>query len=271
MRRALERMRAALGARGSKATASAQPNKSAGTKTTRPLSTVACTITLPNGKRLPSASPRDVAFRMPAEFEPHDGCWVAWPRRADVWREGGAPAKAAFAGVVCAISRFEPVTVIADDEHVSFRFTVAAIRGDKGAPFIVCSIESPHFAAPAARLKTPTTPNETKTKNQPKQYAEARAALPDDVRVVRMAHDDSWLRDTAPTFVHAAVRAPCPQPTPAPVLMATDWRFNGWGDLYGTYERDKLVARGVAKELGVSVVGVDMVLEGGSIHVDGEG
>lgn len=53
--------------------------------------------------------------------------------------------------------------------------------------------------------------------------------------------------------------------------MATDWRFNGWGDLYGTYERDKQVARLIAEHVRVPRVGVDMVLEGGSIHVDGQG
>jgi agmatine/peptidylarginine deiminase len=65
---------------------------------------------------------------MPAEFEPHDGCWVAWPRRADVWRGGGAPAKAAFAGVVRAIRRFEPVTVVADKEHVELSLRSQASR-----------------------------------------------------------------------------------------------------------------------------------------------
>jgi agmatine deiminase len=138
----------------------------------------------------------------------------------------------------------------------------------------------------AASLSTPPAlPTQKKT-----QYAEARAALPDNVRVVEMTHDDSWLRDTAPTFVHARVRAPgcCPAPPSAgngktaaaaaaasathhPILMATDWRFNGWGDLYGTYERDKDVARHIASNLAVPCVSVDMVLEGGSIHVDGQG
>jgi hypothetical protein len=31
------------------------------------------------------------------------------------------------------------------------------------------------------------------------QWQEARDALPDSIRVLEMTHDDSWLRDTAPT------------------------------------------------------------------------
>lgn len=266
MRRALERLRAALSGGRSK-TKNAETSR----HQNQHLSTVACTITLPNGKTLPASgasSSRDVAFRMPAEFEPHDGCWVAWPRRADVWRDKGEPAKAAFAGVVRAIARFEPVTVIADDEHVELWCCLCVARG-------VALLSPIHFLlgcfahTPAAALARPL-PDAPSTKNKT-QYAEARASLPNEVRVVRMPHDDSWLRDTAPTFVHARVRAPCPSPQPPPVLMATDWRFNGWGDLYGSYERDKQVAERIGKEVGVPVVGVDMVLEGGSIHVDGEG
>lgn len=34
----------------------------------------------------------------------------------------------------------------------------------------------------------------------------------------------------------------CPRP-PIRTLVGLDWRFNGWGDLYGSYENDKLVAR----------------------------
>jgi agmatine deiminase len=48
---------------------------------------------------------------MPAEFEPHEGCWMLWPERPDNWRAHAAPAQAAFAAVAAAIARFEPVTV----------------------------------------------------------------------------------------------------------------------------------------------------------------
>jgi hypothetical protein len=76
------------------------------------------TITLPNGKTLdiPEA---DIGFSMPAEFAEHSGCWIAWPRRPDVWRDGGRPARQAFTDVITAVARFEPVTVIAHSEQVS--------------------------------------------------------------------------------------------------------------------------------------------------------
>ena len=53
--------------------------------------------------------------------------------------------------------------------------------------------------------------------------------------------------------------------------MSVDWVFNGWGDLYGSYEKDRLVARKLSEVERLPFVEVDMVLEGGSIHVDGEG
>jgi len=48
---------------------------------------------------------------MPAEFEPHRGCWMLWPVRPDNWREQALPAQRAFTAVAHAIAQFEPVTV----------------------------------------------------------------------------------------------------------------------------------------------------------------
>ena len=36
---------------------------------------------------------------MPAEWEPHDGCYLVWPERTDNWRSGAEPAQAAFTTV----------------------------------------------------------------------------------------------------------------------------------------------------------------------------
>jgi agmatine deiminase len=51
-------------------------------------------------------------FAMPAEWGPHDGCWMIWPERSDNWRLGGKPAQAVFAQVAAAIVEFEPVTMM---------------------------------------------------------------------------------------------------------------------------------------------------------------
>src|SRR3974390_1516608 len=58
-----------------------------------------------------TSTPARDGFRMPGEFEPHAGCWMLWPERADNWRAHARPAQRAFAAVATAISRFEPVTV----------------------------------------------------------------------------------------------------------------------------------------------------------------
>ena len=60
------------------------------------------------------STPRADGFRMPGEFEPHAGCWMAWPRRPDNWRNNASPAQHTFAQVAVAIAEFEPVTVCAN-------------------------------------------------------------------------------------------------------------------------------------------------------------
>ncbi|MBS0234683.1 MAG: agmatine deiminase [Proteobacteria bacterium] len=60
-----------------------------------------------------TTTPRQDGFRMPAEWEPHIGCWMLWPERSDNWRNGAKPAQHAFAAVAAAIAQGEPVTVCA--------------------------------------------------------------------------------------------------------------------------------------------------------------
>lgn len=50
---------------------------------------------------------------MPAEWAPHTRCWMAWPCRAELWRDGLDAARAAYAAVARAIVCFEPVTMMA--------------------------------------------------------------------------------------------------------------------------------------------------------------
>jgi len=53
-------------------------------------------------------------IRMPAEWEPHARCWIAWPYRPDLWVHPIAVVQKDYAAVAYAIRRFEPVTMIVD-------------------------------------------------------------------------------------------------------------------------------------------------------------
>jgi agmatine deiminase len=150
---------------------------------------------------------------MPAEFEPHSGCWMAWPERRDNWREAAAPAQRAFAAVAAAIAAAEPVTM----------------------------------AVSAAGLER------------------CRAMLPPSVRVVEIASDDAWMRDIGPTFVLDG----------GGNRRGVDWEFNAWGGreggLYASWEQDERVASQVLEAEGADRYRAPLVLEGGAVHVDGEG
>ncbi len=63
--------------------------------------------------------PADLGFSMPAEWAPHAGCWMAWPKRVELWREYLEPARTDYARVAQAIAGFEPVTLLAAPEHAA--------------------------------------------------------------------------------------------------------------------------------------------------------
>jgi agmatine deiminase len=81
-----------------------------------------------------------------------------------------------------------------------------------------------------------------------------------NVEVVAMPLDDSWLRDTAPIYV-----------TRGNERQALDFGFNGWGSKYLPCDNDDAIPANWAAHAGHETVRVPMILEGGSITVDGAG
>jgi agmatine deiminase len=159
------------------------------------------------------STPAADGYRMPGEFAPHSGAWMAWPERPDNWRLGAKPAQGTFAAVAEAIAASEPVTMAVSDA----------------------------------------------------QFENCRSALSARVRVVELSSDDAWMRDVGPTFVLDGRGG----------RRGVDWRFNAWGGLEGglyfPWDRDERVARKVLEVEGLDRYRAPIVLEGGSIHVDGEG
>ncbi|MBK5289396.1 MAG: agmatine deiminase [Acidimicrobiia bacterium] len=158
-------------------------------------------------------TPAADGFRMPGEFEPHAGCWMAWPARPDNWRDGARPAREAFAAVANAIAESESVTV--------------AVNAGDGPG--------------------------------------ARAMLDPSVRILEIPSDDAWMRDIGPTFVVDDAGA----------RRGVDWEFNAWGGadggLYPSWDHDDAMASAVCGAEAVDRYRAPFVLEGGSIHSDGEG
>lgn len=97
------------------------------------------------------------------------------------------------------------------------------------------------------------------------QFVNARSVLPDAIRIVELSSDDAWMRDVGPTFVVNR----------RGVVRGVDWSFNAWGGLNGglhfPWDQDDLVARKVLEVEGRDRYSAPLILEGGSIHVDGEG
>jgi len=98
-----------------------------------------------------------------------------------------------------------------------------------------------------------------------RQFARARRMLPKSVRVVRMASNDAWMRDVGPTFVTDRKGR----------RRGVDWRFNAWGGLQGgvywPWTLDDRVARQVLVHEKSARYRAPIILEGGAIHVDGQG
>ena len=83
---------------------------------------------------------------------------------------------------------------------------------------------------------------------------------------------DSWIRDYGPNFLLARPERRQPGEALAHNALAYNaWGFNAWGGKYETLMRDASVPRAIAPLLRVPVFEPGLVLEGGSIDVNGAG
>lgn len=74
--------------------------------------------------------------------------------------------------------------------------------------------------------------------------------------------NDAWCRDHGPIFVKNCRSGE---------VAITDWAYNAWGDKYPPYDLDNEIPPSIAKKLKLRRFINDMVLEGGSIEVNGQG
>ncbi|REG86679.1 agmatine deiminase [Marinomonas pollencensis] len=96
-------------------------------------------------------------------------------------------------------------------------------------------------------------------------YDIARAALNEGIRVLVQPYNDSWMRDIGATYVV----------NDKGQRRAISWQFNAWGGkldgLYSPWDLDDAMAVKMASVTGDDYYQAPFILEGGSIHSDGEG
>lgn len=163
-------------------------------------------------------SPREAGYRMPAEWEPHEATWLAWPHNRETWPDQLDRVKRIWVEMIQALAPQEKVCLLVNDAQTQ--------------------------AEAENRLKHVGTAME-------------------QVAIYRIPTVDVWMRDYGPTFVIKKDKAKG--------LAFDDWIFDGWGGKYESYFEDDAVAKEIAKILQVPVFDVGIVLEGGSIDVNGRG
>lgn len=165
--------------------------------------------------RLKSTTPAVLGYRMPAEWEPHDATWIAWPHERSDWPGKFETIRWVYGEIVRLLSQVERVRILVRSRD----------------------------EAEAAR----------------KVLAKAGATM-EAVEFFNSRTDRSWTRDYCPIFVRNR----------AGEVGAVDWRFNGWAK-YPNYKADESAGALIARRLGVRTWQPKLVLEGGSIDVNGAG
>jgi agmatine deiminase len=87
------------------------------------------------------------------------------------------------------------------------------------------------------------------------------------IDILHLPTNDAWVRDHGPIFVNRIANAA----TAGPAQLALDWRFNSWGEKYGAFDLDDVVPQKLGAHYGFDVIEPGIVLEGGSIDVNGAG
>ncbi|WP_052351707.1 agmatine deiminase family protein [Deinococcus pimensis] len=184
---------------------------------------------------------------MPPEWAPHAATWTSWPADDDLWFGHLEGVRAEFAELVRTVSRFEPVHLLVRDEE-----------------------------------------SET----------DARSRLAGvDVTYHRVPLDDVWFRDNGPLFVkrgatrrkageplergatrpqagepleRGATRSPAGEPLERGDVSLVNWEFNSWGGKF-EWKKDTLAPEAVAAYLGAAHWDLNVVMEGGSLELNGAG
>jgi len=162
-------------------------------------------------------TPRDLSFRMPAEWEPQAAVWLAWPHNPETWADHGiADVRRVYVETIRALGPRQHINLLVNDEASERAARDTMI--DAGVDY------------------TPVNFRQIPTR-------------------------DTWIRDYGPTFVVG----------PDGEVAMVKWEFNAWGGKYDDLKADTRVPFAMNRDLKMRIFDAGVVLEGGSIEVNGRG
>jgi len=161
-------------------------------------------------------TPRELGFRMPAEWEQQDGIWLSWPHDEDTFPDLGG-VEEAYREIIRAVSPHEQVNLL--------------VRDDEMEAHVQHLVQADHLT-------------------------------PGALKIHRIDYADVWFRDYGPTFLVNRERSG---------LAMVDWTFNAWGNKYPELLYDDIIPSIINRDLGIPRFSPGIVMEGGSIDVNGRG
>jgi len=188
----------------------------------------------------PSQLPAALGYRMPAEWEPHEATWIAWPHNRSDWPGKFETIPWIYAEIIRHLARVERVNILVENESAEAKARAILVHAH------VLPEEADDPGTPAG-----------------------------NIQFVPLRTNRVWTRDYGPIFVRRDSR----KAATSAAFAATAWRFNAWAK-YNDWKLDAAVSTQIAEQLRMPVwqptVSIDgkprrVVLEGGSIDVNGRG
>jgi agmatine deiminase len=164
------------------------------------------------------STPKSQGYRMPAEWEPQEAIWLAWPHNELTWPGGMlAEVERSYIEIIHALHTGQKIKLLVNNSE-----SEARIRG----------------------------------------LLQRRGIDIGQVIFLQIATEDAWIRDYGPTFVANSQSRE---------LAMVKWIFNAWGNKYDDLIGDNTISHELNETLRMPMFEPGIVLEGGSIEVNGSG
>jgi agmatine deiminase len=161
-------------------------------------------------------TPRELGYRMPAEWEKHDAIWLSWPYDPTTFPNRVGKVELTYVQIIKLIHESEKVNLFVKDQTMKKKAT--AMLNQAGVNL-------------------------------------------EKIRFFQFGYADVWFRDYGPTFVTNQTGE----------LAMVRWVFNSWGEKYSELLKDREIPDVINREMRLKCFEPGIVLEGGSIDVNGKG